>query len=435
VASTVDGLVSGLSTSDLISQLMSVEAASQTRLRNKAKVEQGVVTAYQSVNTKIAAVKSASEGLITTALSKPWTAAKATSSDKTAVAATAANGAAHGELTFNVKNLANAQITTAKFATPATAATTGNFVDISIDGAAATRVNIDPTKNTPQGVADAINAAGLAVKAAAITAADGSSVLQLTGTKTGSVGDFTITGLTVAPANVADAVDATIEVGNPLTSGYAVKSPNNTFTNLMQGVTLTAIAVKDGVTVSVKPDSDGLASKMQAMVDSVNGALTEMAKQSTYDQTIKLGQPLNGNSTVRGIQQDLVSTISSGATGGFGSYKKIGIELDKSGKLTFDRAKFVAAYEVDPTGTESVVSTQLATNFKDVAVEADKNIAAAINGRTTRITDLNKQVADWDIRLDTRKAALQRQFSNLETSLSSLRNQSNWLAGQLSRLG
>jgi flagellar hook-associated protein 2 len=434
VASTVDGLISGLSTTDLINQLVSVEAAGQNRLRNKVKVEQGVVSAYQSVNSKLSALKTAADGLITSTLSKPWTAAKATSSDK-AVTATAANGATSGELTFNVKNLANAQITTAKFANGSTAATTGNYVDISIDGAAATRVTIDPTKNTPQGVADAINAAGLAVKAAAITASDGTAVLQLTGTKTGTTGDFTVTGLTVTPANVTDAVDATIEVGDPLTSGYAVKSTTNTFTNLMPGVTLTATAVKDGVTVSVKPDTDSLASKMQALVDTVNNALTEISKQTAYDQTIKLGMPLNGNSAARDIQQDLLSTISSGATGGYGSFKKLGIELDKAGKLTFDRAKFIAAYEADPAGTESVVSTQLAKSYKDVATEADKTVTTLITGRNTRITDLNKQVSEWDIRLDTRKAALQRQFANLETSLSSLRNQSNWLAGQIASLG
>jgi flagellar hook-associated protein 2 len=433
VASTVDGLVSGLSTTDLINQLMSVEAAGQTRLKNKVKVEQGVVTAFQSVNSKLSALKTAADGLITTALSKPWTAAKATSSDK-AVAATATNGATHGELTFNVKSLANAQVTTAKFAGPSTAATTGNYVDISFDGAAATRVNIDPTKNTPQGVADAINAAGLAVKAAAVIAADGSSVLQLTGTKTGTTGDFTIAGLTVTPANVTDAADARIEVGNPLTSGYAVTSSNNTFTNLMPGVTLTATAVKDGVTVSVKSDSDSLAGKMQAMVDAANNTLSEITKQTAYDQTIKLGQPLNGNSMVRGVSQDVLSTISSGATG-FGSYKKIGVELDKTGKLVFDRAKFIAAYEADPAGTESVVTTKLAKSLKDVAVEAETNVTAAVTGRNTRIQDLTKQVSDWDVRLDTRKGALQRQFSSLETSLSSLRNQSNWLAGQIASLG
>ncbi len=47
---------------------------------------------------------------------------------------------------------------------------------------------------------------------------------------------------------------------------------------------------------------------------------------------------------------------------------------------------------------------------------------------------MNDQISNWDIRLATRKQALTRQFSSMETSLSSMKNQSNWLAGQLANL-
>ena len=47
---------------------------------------------------------------------------------------------------------------------------------------------------------------------------------------------------------------------------------------------------------------------------------------------------------------------------------------------------------------------------------------------------LDDQIGQWDVRLALRQKALQAQFSNLETMLGRLRDQSNWLAGQLAGL-
>jgi len=57
-----------------------------------------------------------------------------------------------------------------------------------------------------------------------------------------------------------------------------------------------------------------------------------------------------------------------------------------------------------------------------------------INRRNAAITGLNEQVASWDVRLDLRKTALERQWSALEVSLSKLQSQSSWLSGQLAGL-
>ena len=43
-------------------------------------------------------------------------------------------------------------------------------------------------------------------------------------------------------------------------------------------------------------------------------------------------------------------------------------------------------------------------------------------------------MAPWDVRLDLRKTALQRQFSGLEVALGKMQQQSSWLAGQLAGL-
>ena len=70
----------------------------------------------------------------------------------------------------------------------------------------------------------------------------------------------------------------------------------------------------------------------------------------------------------------------------------------------------------------------------DPAKAKEGTHAGLIHRSTDTIKGLNDQVSAWDIRLDLRKATLQRQFSGLEVALSKMQQQSSWLAGQLASL-
>jgi flagellar hook-associated protein 2 len=150
----------------------------------------------------------------------------------------------------------------------------------------------------------------------------------------------------------------------------------------------------------------------------------------------------------------------------------VGVNLDKSGALTFDRDKFLAAYEADPAKTQAYfdkytevahakanptafdpgwdTADGLARKLQTISVQATEGIllptdpsgtakqgtlAGIIQRRNEAIKGLNDQVAAWDVRLELRKGNLQRQFSNLEVALSKMQQQSSWLAGQLASLG
>jgi flagellar hook-associated protein 2 len=64
----------------------------------------------------------------------------------------------------------------------------------------------------------------------------------------------------------------------------------------------------------------------------------------------------------------------------------------------------------------------------------DGLITLAIDGQNSLIKDLNTRIADWDVRLQQRQESLKRTYSALEVSLSQLKSQSTWLAGQLNGL-
>ena len=54
--------------------------------------------------------------------------------------------------------------------------------------------------------------------------------------------------------------------------------------------------------------------------------------------------------------------MSSGTTTG-GSLKTYGIDMDSTGKMSFDASAFAAAYAADPTGTQTAVASAFAANL------------------------------------------------------------------------
>jgi flagellar hook-associated protein 2 len=427
VATTVDGLVSGMSTSTMINQLMQIEASPQTRLKTKVSAAQSVVTSYQSVNTKLAALKTAADDL---SRLSTWRSIKPTSSS-TAVTATATPGVTStqtGNLAFDVVKLAKAQITTARVDAEAPITSNDAFTITMSDGSDPIVVELAGNR-TAQGVADAINSADIGVKASLVKTSTGDSVLQLTGAKTGAANGFVIDGVDFTTKNAVEAQDAMLQVGGAEeTGGYSVTSSTNTFTGLMPGVTLTATKEETGVTVDVATDASGIADKIKAMVDAANAVLSEVTKQTKVDTTGK-GATLTGDFMVRQISQTVLSAVSQGQAG-IGSLSKLGVQLEKDGTLSFKAENFNSSYAADPAKFQAA-GIAMGDTFQAVAKKQTDNLTAAITGRKNIIDSMNDQIDNWDTRLEARRTALTKQYASLETALSNLRSQSSYLSSQL----
>jgi flagellar hook-associated protein 2 len=119
---------------------------------------------------------------------------------------------------------------------------------------------------------------------------------------------------------------------------------------------------------------------------------------------------------------------------GFGSYKTVGVQREKNGRLSFNRDAFLASYDKNPTDTQTAVSTGVGKQILDRVTKDNTDLTATVTSHDNYIGSLNKQIAAWDPRLATRKQALQRQFTNLEVALGKLHNQSSWLSGQIASL-
>jgi flagellar hook-associated protein 2 len=476
---SVDGLITGMSTTDTINQLMKIEAAPQTALKTKISVANKVVTAYQSVNTRMASLATAAKALGT---AETWGAMKATSNSAAAVVSATA-GASAGSLSFRVDSLAAAHTVTYSGMSVASvdAPVLTPDGELSIRLADGTDTTLTPGSGASlKDVVAQINARDdAAYRAAAVQVAPGQYTLQLTAKQTGAASDFPPPGgidpAVLGAGNViVQGANAKLVVGT--TSEYTIESASNTFADVLPGVTVTAAKTQppgEQVTIDVTADADGIAAKVQALVDNANVALNEIASQSKTKNGEVAAGPLVGDSAMRKLSQDILAAVSSGvpglgANGGLASFNDVGIGVDRSGKLTFDKQKFVDTYKKDPATTQEYFTSHTpvdggsATKFEpghDVALGIGRKLEALaliasegvvdplnptrpkegtlqalIQRRNEAIKGLNDQVAEWDVRLETRRSALKLEFANLEVALGKMQQQSSWLAGQLAGL-
>ncbi|MFP3715022.1 flagellar filament capping protein FliD [Puerhibacterium sp. TATVAM-FAB25] len=435
----VDGLVSGLQTTTLINQLMQIEAAPQTLLKSKQTQASALVTALQALNTKVAAL---GEAATKAAKADSWQAARATSSHEGVTASVTGSSTQAGSISFTVERVATAQVSTTAAVPLSDTIATGDPITIT---RGTETVTVEPASGSLQDVAAAINAADAGVRASVVrgpSADDGTATyrLQLTGTETGATaGAFEVTGLE-GVTTVRQAQDAEITLSN----GDTITQASNTFEDLVLGVdvTVTAAAVGQDVSLTLERDTEALTKLASGLVEALGAVLSDIstrtATTTTTDSsgnTVVKGGVFSGDSTIRSLQQALMSAASNPVDGS--SPSVAGISIDRYGTFSFDEKVFTEALAADPEKVQSIVAG-LAQRVADVADDVsdayEGTLTLKIQGRQDEVKDLGEQIAAWDLRLEQRREGLQRTYSALEVTLSNLQAQSSWLASQLSSL-
>jgi flagellar hook-associated protein 2 len=436
---SISGLSSGLDTATIISQLMQLEAAPQTRLKTRVSSEQSAITTLQTLNTKVALLTAKAE-----ALAKPaaWDVVKATSSS-TAIAVTADISAGRTNLTATVTSIARTHQLGFADAAALTDTVTGASTLVRLDRFDGSPVELDTGDGTLAGLVSAINdptnATGL--RASTIKVADGSYRLLVESASTGAAQDFALTAQDGSPllggATVRAGSDAALDFG----VGLAATSSTNTFADVVPGLTLTLgpdVTVGAVSTITVERDTAAVSTSVKGLVDSLNALLTEIDTQSAYNATTKTSGALTGDATVRNLRTALLDSVFPP---GGGSLASLGIQVTRSGTLELDQTAFNQAFAADPTGVAEQFTTagngfaaRLATAADGAGDPVTGTLSSAIDGRRSGVKRLETNIEQWDRRLELRRTALERQFTSLETALNQMTSQSNWLAGQLSSL-
>jgi flagellar hook-associated protein 2 len=441
---SISGLVSGLDTSSIITQLMQVEAQTQTNLKTKVTTEQSNVTSLQDLNSAFAALSTAASDLSKTTA---WNPTKVTSSS-TLVTASAGANAVTGPLSLTVGHTALSQRLTFASSAALSGTVTSGSTTVTIDHLDGTTQNIDTGDGSLAGLVRGLNATGTGLKASTVKLDDGTYRLQVVSTATGAASDFALTNADgtdlLGGATVRAGRDAEITVGTDV-----LHSATNSFTDVGNGLSVTlGSTVADGTAVDldVTQDTAGMTSKVKSIIDSINAALDKIDSLTAYNSTTKTSGPLATDGAVRELRNSLLEAVYP--TDG-SSLAGVGVQLDRYGKLVFDADTFSAAYAADPSGTaakftgtsggttatpDSGFATRVAKVAKAASDSASGTITTSINGRNTSIKEMQDSIADWDTRLALRQQTLTTQFTAMETALQQLNSQSSWLTSQIASL-
>jgi len=445
------GLISGIDYSTMITQLMQVEANPQTLLKNQLSATQSDASAYRAVNTRFDTLRTAAAALTA---DTAWTAVKATSSNST-VTTNAGATAVGGSVTFSVEKLATAhsEISDA-FWTATDKAFGSSTFTFTPTGGVATDIPITTTNANGPTLADAvaaINASDKGLTAAAVRVKDGEYRLQVTAKATGTAAGFVV-GDDTGWKTATTGQDAELLLGQ---SGLRVYSSTNTFTGLMADTTITVSKAGETATIGVAKDPASTATLVKNLVDAANGLLQGITDYTDPKNDKAL---LKGDSTLRGLANQVLSIFSSGV-GGI-SAQALGVKLTREGKLEFDSVAFTAKLASDPAAVKDLLTRKttanagvdgISGNTDDVVnpvgfaakLEAlAKGASDATTGslvllaksQDTLASDLTDRIADWDTRLALRETALNRQFTAMEKALGTLQNQGAWLSSQISSL-
>lgn len=429
----IDGLVSGLDTTGLIKSLMQLEAVPQALLKNKVSESTALISALQGLNTSVAGLATLAAKTAKTDSLDLFTASSSTPT----VTAAVTTGASAGQIDLVVGSLAQTHLSVSD------ALTAWPDTGLTITSAGGTATAITAASTSLDDVVSAINAAGAGVTATKVAVGAAGFRLQLTATESGAAGSFTVSGTAAAMTEVKAGQDAQVTLWAGTSAAQAITSSTNSFANLLPGVAITVSAVSvDPVTVKVARNDAAISTVASDLVTGLNGVFALIAtKSAVVNSTNGAGAPVvsggvfTGDSTVRDINQRILSAASLPVNGR--SPSEIGISISKTGTMEFNATKFAAALQKDPAGVEATLQEIASRVAVAAGAASDKfsgQITAKVSGQQSLVKDLGNRIADWDLRLASRKSSLERTYAALEVQLSNMNSQSSWLSAQIAGL-
>jgi len=342
MALSVDGLVSGLDTTSIVSQLIALERRPITLKEEKQAVLAEKKTAWSEAHSLLQALETTAKKLNTAAKFNSFSAnfSNNSSTGGSVLSVTAGSSASSGSYDIVVTQLAKAEkwATTDSVADASAALGTTGTITIG-----ATNISVSATDSLNT-IKTNINASGAGVTATVFNAGTSGSPdykLVITGNSTGSANVFSVSeDISLTFSNTQNAQDATLTV-----DGVSVTKDTNVVNDVIADSTLTLETIGSG-TITFTTDYGAVIDKIKEFADAYNEASDFMKAQFTYDPNLDLKEPLFGNGSLLTIQSQLRSIVNNAVPGidtsdssNLAFLSQVGISTDDIDHLVVDEDK------------------------------------------------------------------------------------------------
>lgn len=472
------GIGSGLDVSSIITKLMSVEKAPLNLLQDQAGTLGTELSGIGKIQSYFSSLASSVNTLVNPTL---WSGTTASSSDNSAATVSTGSGSTAGNYSLAVARLASSQSVTSSALASASSTLSAGTLTIELGswtgatngqpptgfspkaGSSAVTIDIGAGDTSLSAIRDKINASGAGVTASIVNDATGAR-LSIRSRDTGEENAFRIgvsettddgnaaTGLSSLAydaMNASSGMVRSIEAGNAQATlnGIAISSASNTLTNVVDGLTLTlkkATTSGNPVEIGVATDTTSIQNAITGLVNSFNNVAGYIHMQTAYDPGSKTGGALQGDQGVLSLQSQLRAVINQGSTASstYSRLTEIGIAMQSDGTLKIDSTKLGNALAGDvgelkklfATDGNSAADSGFARRFKRLS-DAALTVGGTFETRTQSLQASIKRNSDaqdsMQLRLNQTEARLRRQYTALDTTMSTLSALSSYVSQQV----
>lgn len=377
--------------SALITAAVNAKLTAATTISTSITNNEAKISAYQTLQTDLSTLSSGLSSLATAVVNSLATNAFATRaatisstgdvSASSALSMSVSNGAATGDHTLTISQVATAQkvIGTSQSSQTSALGYSGTF-SLGLGSGSTADVTVTSTMSM-QDVVDAINAqtSTTDVQASIVQVSSGSYEMVLTGTEdaadisySSTSGDDILSELGVTDSTGAFAdVLQTSQAAEFSLDGISMTRDTNDITDVLTGVTfnlLQATPSGTSLSISIEPDTSQIETAVESLVTNYNTFRDAViAQQATAsDGTADSSAVLFGDGTMRDIMDSLQNALNS-TVGGL-TMADLGLSFNEKNELELDTSTLSDVLSTNLSGVTTLLSAQTKTSSSQLSV-------------------------------------------------------------------
>jgi flagellar hook-associated protein 2 len=218
-------------------------------------------------------------------------------------------------------------------------------------------------------------------------------------------------------------------------NGVAVERADNVVADLVPGLTFTILdETDDGETVNITAVSSrgGMATALKDFVDAYNATVEKLNTQIGENAGL-----LSGDYLVGQVSRTLRQVTGFQGQGALKSLAELGIELDRTGKMSFNSTKFYSLGSSTIEGAFTFMGSEtsgfggLSRTLDQLSNPISGLIRLQQNNYDAADTRFNKQIAELSSRIERSQLALTEKLQQADVLLARLSSQQTSLEASL----
>jgi flagellar hook-associated protein 2 len=316
--------------------------------------------------------------------------------------------------------------------------------DTTIQSASTSSVSISAGSDTPAGIVEAFNNAGLDVSAQLVNTGDPSTPYKIA--VAGASGKYN--AFTVSSSAAGLNFDTTLQSASNASltvDGIQISSSSNTVSDAIPGVSLSLVGTNtSAATVALSNNTSAVTTKIGALVSAYNDAMDLFDELTNAKSTLETyGGTMAGNSTMNTLRAELRTLVTqdsstASSSGTLSALRDIGVEINSKGRLTTNSVKLDVAVNFNFANTVTLLSgnqeNQSAYDSADsgLAGDASKSIISLLSSTgtvatesgnaTTRISKYQDDLTALEDRMTQLLARYTKQFAAMDSIVGQTRS-------------